>query len=367
MFHGANRRMFSVAAIDPDPKRRTAAIPSLDGWRAVAVLLVVLGHAKLIQGDLAFFGVTVFFFLSGYLITTLMMREAAETGTVHLGRFWLRRFLRLTPPLVVTVLLAYAGAAMGWIAGGTGAWGFASLLGYFHNYYVLAVQSGDSVPLGLGVYWSLAVEQHFYLVLPLLFLLFHDRERPAKMARIVAGLCAVVLFWRGWLTFGADVDFARVYFATDTRIDSILFGCLLALWKNPMVPIFAQGFALAKDRWILASGAVLILSFLVRWIPFRQSFQFTLQGLALMPLFLLSMRHPTSRWFAWLNHRWMKRIGDLSYTIYLVHCVVLFNLESRLPGRIALLAVSAMTIFVYAWCMERFVESPLRSLRRRLG
>ena len=86
-----------------------------------------------------------------------------------------------------------------------------------------------------------------------------------------------------------------------------------------------------------------------------------------MPLFLLSMRHPTSRWFAWLNHRWMKRIGDLSYTIYLVHCVVLFNLESRLPGRIALLAVSAMTIFVYAWCMERFVESPLRSLRRRLG
>jgi peptidoglycan/LPS O-acetylase OafA/YrhL len=362
-----NPGTFQVAAIEPKSRQRPAKIPSLDGWRALAVILVVLGHANVLHGELAFFGVTVFFFLSGYLITTLMMKEVLATGSIHLGRFYLRRWLRLTPPLAVTVLVTYALAAVGWIPGDRSPMGFASLVGYFHNYYFLAIQSPDSVPLGLGVYWSLGVEQHFYLVLPLLFLAFYNPKSPLAMAKVLAWICVLVLAWRIALTFAWHADFSRIYYASDTRIDSLLFGCVLALWKSPVVEAPVEGVRLAKNRWLLASGAALAMSFLVRWIPFRQTFQFSIQGLALLPLFYFSMRHPTSRWFAVLNAGWMKRLGGLSYSIYLVHCVVLFNLDRVVGSRWLCLILSFAAMFAYAWCMERWVERPFHALRRKLS
>jgi peptidoglycan/LPS O-acetylase OafA/YrhL len=94
------------------------AIPSLDGIRAVSVLIVVLSHVGLghvVPGGL---GVTIFFFLSGYLITTLLLQEHARNGSIHVGRFYIRRFLRLAPPLMITLAVAYALVLSGLVPGG---------------------------------------------------------------------------------------------------------------------------------------------------------------------------------------------------------------------------------------------------------
>lgn len=340
-------------------------IPSLDGWRAVAAVLVVVGHAELLPGALTLFSVTLFFFLSGYLITTLMLDELERSGSLDIGKFLVRRLLRLTPPLAVTLALAYLFAHLGWISGGTDPMGFASFLLYFHNYRHLAGGAPDSVPLGLGVYWSLAVEQHFYLVFPLVVVCFRRRGRFAWLPWFLAAVCAVVLGWRVYLWLAHHVDFGRVYYATDTRIDSILYGCILALWQRRAAGSRASGPARLWSPWFALGAVALAVSFLVRDMGFRTVGQFTLQGLALMPLFLWSVRFPGRFPFALLNHRLAVRLGELSYSVYLVHFVVILNIHRLVADRIAGLVLSAAIILAYALAMERFVERPLLVVRRR--
>lgn len=341
------------------------SIPSLDGWRAVAAVLVVVGHAGLIPGALTLFSVTLFFFLSGYLITTLMLDELARTGSLNAGKFLVRRLLRLTPPLVITLGLSYLFAYRGWIAGGTDPVGFASLLLYFHNYHHLAGNAPDSVPMGVGVYWSLAVEQHFYLVFPAIVIVFQRTGKLRWLAWFLVGLCALVLGWRAFLWISGQVDFGRVYYATDTRIDSILYGCILALWKrNAAQPSAGIGSPL-WNPWLPGGVVLLAASFLVRDMGFRTVLQFTLQGIALMPLFFCSVRFPGHPLFAVLNHRFAVRIGELSYSVYLVHSVVLLNIHRLTTDRLAGPVLSVAIILVYALAMERFVEKPLQAVRRR--
>lgn len=340
-------------------------IPSLDGWRAVAAGLVVVGHAGLIPGALTLFSVTLFFFLSGYLITTLMLDEIARSGRLDVGKFLVRRLLRLTPPLLVTLVLAYLLAHRGWIAGGTDFGGFASFLFYYHNYHHLAGNAPDSVPSGLGVYWSLAVEQHFYLVFPAIVVAFHRSGKLRWLAWFLLAVCAMVLGWRGFLWISRQVDFARVYYATDTRIDSILYGCILALWKRNASDRPAGSGSPLRSPWLIGGTALLAISFLVRDMGFRTVLQFSLQGIALMPLFFHSMRFPGHPVFAILNHRLVARIGELSYSVYLVHLVVLLNVPRLVADRFVGLALSAVVVLAYSLAMERFVEKPLRAVRRR--
>lgn len=340
-------------------------IPSLDGWRAVAAMMVVVGHAQLIPGALTLFSVTLFFFLSGYLITTLMLDELERTGSLDVGKFLVRRLLRLTPPLAVTLGLSYLLAHLGWISGGTDPLGFASFLLYFHNYHHLAGSAPDSVPLGLGIYWSLAVEQHFYLVFPAIVLVFRRTGRFARLPWFLACLCALVLGWRAYLWIADQVDFGRVYYATDTRIDSILYGCILALWQRRAAGPPAGARGPLRDPWLAVGAVSLAVSFLVRDMGFRTVAQFTLQGLALMPLFLCSVRFPGHFLFAVLNHRIMVRLGELSYSVYLVHFVVILNIHRLVADRVAGLVLSVAIILAYALAMERFLEKPLLAVRRR--
>src|SRR5262249_4895198 len=142
-------------------------IPSLDGLRAVSFLIVFVAHAGLnvlvrVPGG---FGVTVFFYLSGYLITTLMRVEQQVTGTVSIRHFYLRRARRILPPfylvLVLAIVLTLAGALPGQLAGRT----VAAQMLHFSNYW-FAWHGGDGSPAGTVPYWSLAVEEHFYLLFP---------------------------------------------------------------------------------------------------------------------------------------------------------------------------------------------------------
>jgi len=140
-------------------------IPSLDGIRAVAVSLVFFAHAGLehvVPGGL---GVTIFFVLSGFLITTLMRIEHARSGRIHFGGFYLRRLLRLMPPLFIVVAAAAALSAAALIDGGFTFGGLLSALFYLGNYHVIA-HDFHGMPAGIGVVWSLAIEEHYYLLFP---------------------------------------------------------------------------------------------------------------------------------------------------------------------------------------------------------
>jgi len=345
---------------------RKEEIPSLNGWRAVALILVVLTHANLVPGGFGILAVMIFFFLSGYLITTLMMEDAIEKGSIHLGKFYLRRFLRLMPPLFVTLSIAYPLVGLGIVSGRTGLAGFLSLLFSYHNYFYLFLDHADSVPLGLGICWTLAVEEHFYLVLPILLAVMLRRRAMGRTKYLMAALCVVVLVWRIVLSTVLYADFDRIYYATDTRIDSILFGCLLALWKPPVKTEHPERWGTLHHVLISVSAAALAASFLLRNEEFRKTFQFSVVGLALMPLFHFSIRFPDSSVFRLLNHRVLSRIGSMSYTIYLVHCLVLFNIGKWVPGRLWGLLLSLVLIGAYALLMERYVELPFRTMRRRL-
>lgn len=342
-------------------------IPSLDGLRALAVGLVFFSHGGLdsvVPGGL---GVTLFFVLSGFLITTLMRLEQRERARVDLRAFYLRRVLRLMPPLVLVAAAAGAAAALGWIGGGFSTRGLLAVLFYFGNYHVIATGFGG-VPEGLGVIWSLAVEEHYYLLYPPLALAL-VRAGPRAAATVLGLLCVAILGWRVALALrGASVDYLTM--ATDTRADAILVGCALAFWANPALQRPAPVASLpARERALAAlCAAVLLGTLLFRDDFFRVTARYTLQSLAIAPLLWLAVARAEHLPFRWLNARPMVYVGTLSYTIYLSHQLILGGVARNAPqlGTAATLALAAMLTLAVAEPMRRWVEQPCARLRRAL-
>lgn len=351
----------------PGRSATTGEIPSLDGVRALAVGLVFFshgGHGQVIPGGL---GVTIFFVLSGFLITTLLRREYAAAGTLDLRAFYLRRVLRLMPPLLIVAGAAGLLASWSVIEGEFTGRGLLSVLFYLGNYHVIATDFGG-IPAGLGVIWSLAVEEHYYLLYPPLALVLLRRGRPRLSVAILVFLCIVILVWRIWLYLnGASV--LHLTMATDTRADAILIGCIMAFLRNP-----ALGTTVAprprRDLFI-AAGCVIVLlgTLLYREEAFRLTLRYTLQCLAIAPLLHLSIVHARAapvRWF--LNSRPMVYVGTISYTVYLSHQVILYGVMRHSPelGWPVTLAITMLITLAVAETMRRWVEQPCGRLRRRL-
>jgi peptidoglycan/LPS O-acetylase OafA/YrhL len=351
---------------------RTLAIPSLDGLRAVAVGFVVAAHLGLSRWIPGEFGVTIFFFLSGFLITTLLRMEFERTGGISLRRFYLRRVLRLLPPFYLVLGLACLLTLTGVIAGQTLRLdAVLPQLLYMSNYQV--VQSGWWVgrPPGTAIYWSLAVEEHFYLVFPLLYLLLRRHlPSPRRQLAVLLGICAVVLAWRCFLVLDLGVMKDRTYVATDTRIDSLLFGCMLAVYGNPVLDRLAGPDRRWRSLWLPLGLAALLLTFAVRDQRFEETVRYSIQGLALVPVFVVAVR-----WHDWgivrlLNLGWVRFLGVLSYLIYLVHFIVFYAVQDpRLHLRSPLLeaAVTLLLTLAIAVAVHRLVERPCARLRRRLS
>lgn len=341
-------------------------LPSLDGIRAVAALMVFVSHAgygHVIPGG---FGVTVFFFLSGYLITTLLRREFERGGTINFRAFYLRRIYRILPPMytvIAVIVCVYAVVGFGTSVSGTY---IASLLLQFNNYYTL--YNGDAGVLpATGPFWSLAVEEHFYLIFPALFVFAWRRWPGAGVARLFIGLCLAVLVWRYVLILGMHAAWERTYVATDTRLDSMLFGCIMGVWMNPALDADPFRSRTAKVAWLGMGVALLLAGFVIRDPDFRATLRYTVQGLGLFPVFWLAVRHPDWPIFRILNTAPMRWLGVLSYSFYLSHAMWL-DMAARLTGRHG--APTAVVAFVltvaFAWCVYRVVEVPFARLRRRL-
>lgn len=225
-------------------------ITGLDGIRAIAVIMVLAYHLKLALFKSGFLGVTVFFVLSGYLITGILISEVEEEGTIDLKNFWLRRIRRLVPAVMsMAVVIIFVSAVVNRIIFTKGCKDFlASVLG-FNNWWQIfnkvSYFEAAGVPSPFTHCWSLAIETQFYLIYPLILLgiykLVKSREEGrAKRGLLFAGvtlLLALISVILMIVLFDPQQDASRVYYGTDTRAFSLLFGALLAiLWEYQMVP-----------------------------------------------------------------------------------------------------------------------------------
>jgi peptidoglycan/LPS O-acetylase OafA/YrhL len=346
-------------------------IPSLDGIRAVSVLIVVLSHSSLgdiIPGGL---GVTIFFFLSGYLITSLLLAEHARTGKIDILKFYARRVFRLMPPLFISLAIAYGLTYSGLLPGGITLKGLAAQLLYFANYYGIFLDPGNTIPDGTGILWSLAVEEHFYIFYPLLLtLLLGSALRPRAIGTLLGIGCLVILAWRVHLVLSPGFVSERTYYASDTRIDSIIYGCILAVVANPVRDRHRTS-AMSPGQWALFITALgtFLLTLLYRDTAFRETVRYSLQGLALMPLFYFAIRFSDNKLFRNLNSLWAIKLGTYSYAIYLVHLVVINVIATNAPAmatRFFILFPAALLISTaYAAAMDRFVDRYFKTLRRK--
>lgn len=349
-------------------------LPVLDGLRAVAILLVVASHAGLERIVPGAFGVTLFFFVSGYLITRQLLGGLATRGRIGLGGFYLRRVLRLAP-----AGLAYTALAGGLYVAAGGritAPGWVSAVFYGANIYDLWIGYRSTLPgvrHPFNILWSLAIEEHFYAIWPLVLGLVW---RGRWLVVALLALCAAVLAWRVWLFAHCATDFSsvcgrpqtgqwrfnRLYQGTDTRLDSIAWGALLAVIEQRHPDLVLR----ARAVWP-AGLAVLVAAFLPHGDFMRQVVRTSLQGVALLTVFpaLLHGRHLMQRA---LCTRPALLIGRLSYSLYLWHWGALAVADSLArPFGARWLAVALPLSTILATASYVLIERPMLRLRRRAG
>ena len=301
-------------------------VPALDGLRAVAIVMVVGYHVNRGMVPAGYWGVILFFVLSGYLITRLLCAEVDRNGRVDVRLFYLRRVLRLLPALIVVCLVL--------LAVGTAWSGVVPTLGYYANYARIA--GLDVGPLAHT--WSLAVEEHFYLLWPLVIVAVPARQR----VRVIGLLAAAAIAWRVIAT--GVMSPSWVYNATDTNAAALLAGCYLAV---------ARPRAWRWARWSIP--ALLALMFLP--VFGEESPAFVWGGFVAIGLGVVAVQHAVLR-PSWLEGPVLVWLGKASYGLYLWHYVLVRSdipIWAALPLTVASAAAS--------WYL---VEEPVRRWRVRL-
>ncbi len=332
--------------------------------RAIAFFIVFIAHAqpfKVLPGG---FGVTIFFFLSGYLITSLLREEARQTGTISLKGFYLRRVLRIFPPCYVTIIFVSLLAAAGLLYNRESYASLISAFLYFSNYW--NILGWGNLPAGLGVLWSLAVEEHYYVIFPLLYWWFvrsgMDRRRQAAVLIV---LCLGALAWRCYRALVWHTSWENIYEGTDTRFDSILAGCVLAMVANSRLGDRVQWLTRHAGT-IAGSGALLIvICFVYRNSLFRDTVRYTLLEIGLMPIFFYVTLQRKSFVTRCLEWRGLRHMGQLSYSMYLIHNTLFHHFYHYYRPSLLLAGGILLVTIGYAQAMRTCVELPLQKIRGR--
>lgn len=348
-------------------------ITGLDGIRAIAVIMVLAYHLKLALFKSGFLGVTVFFVLSGYLITGILISEVEEEGTIDLKNFWLRRIRRLVPAVMsMAVVIIFVSAVVNRVIFTKGCKDFlASVLG-FNNWWQIfnkvSYFEAAGVPSPFTHCWSLAIETQFYLIYPLILLgiykLVKSRgEGRAKRGLLFAGvtlLLALISVILMIVLFDPQQDASRVYYGTDTRAFSLLFGALLAiLWDYRMVPRRLS----ASVNMVLGSVSFAVL--LVMTIAINGSSNFWYRGgqfvgtiLTVLVIYTVSGR---KTWLSrFLSNPVLKWIGDRSYSIYLWHYPIILLISKGIKASWWITLIEIVLSVVLAELSYRFIETPIR-------
>lgn len=344
-------------------------IPSLDGMRAVAVMIVFVGHGALIGGPWpGHLGVTIFFFLSGYLITTLLRREYEASSRISLPSFYMRRLIRITPPALVSIILCSLAGFLLLVPSNQNVWGTLATILNYTNYYIVYSDGHGGLPPESSMLWSLAVEEHFYLLFPAaLLIMLRRRLSYRRVASIL--LVAVVLapVWRVLLALNG-AGFYRLYTSTDTRFDGLLAGAAFALVCNPVM-----GDRLPFEvrerffiRWVMPAAVVALALLSVVPRPVRVTIADTPIYALLAVIFWGIIVFPQRGLARLLNHRWVMHLGALSYSMYLVHRLILAVVHQHLPNPLISDLVALIITLVTAQAIYAVVEKPLAALRRRM-
>jgi peptidoglycan/LPS O-acetylase OafA/YrhL len=337
----------------------TIRIQSLDGLRALSIALVLLWHLAGNQGipftradlalDFGALGVRCFFVISGYLITTLLVREHARTGRISLRDFFLRRTFRIFPAFYVYVLVVAVGAWLG-----------ALVLARHDVTFALTYTMNYHHPRGwpLGHIWSLSVEEQFYLLWPALMALAGPRWiRVIALAMIVLAPAFRVAAWF-WAPYRDDV----IVEAYPCVMDAIAAGSALALFRAELA-------ASPRYQWFLRSPLFVIVPAVMFYcnLPNRVAFEYTvaitLQNLGFA---LIIDRYASASGgpiFAALNWRPLAWIGTLSYSLYLWQQPFLDRESTRW---FTAFPVNLVLVFACALASYRLVEKPFFALRDRL-
>ncbi|CAH2465581.1 MULTISPECIES: acyltransferase family protein [Bacillus] len=352
-------------------KKNSRYMVGLDSLRGLAILGVILYHINFSWMPGGFLGVTVFFVLSGYLITDILAMEWKRNKRIDLKKFWLSRARRLLPGMFVMLVITLAwitifhsslletmrGDSLAALFYVSNWWYIYHKLSYFDNFNQLSP---------LNHFWSLAVEEQFYVVWPFIISLglYHIKKQSRMILLICLGAVASALAMAILYEPGADPS--RIYYGTDTRAFSLLIGAALALiWPsdrlaNKIIP---------KARLILdvVGGTALIIILLMFWKtnqydPFLYNGGMVLLSIA-TALLVANLAHPASRIAQFLRFRPLRWIGIRSYGIYLWHYPILTLTTPKVnAGDFSLIRATLqfLLIIMIAQISWKFIEKPIR-------
>jgi peptidoglycan/LPS O-acetylase OafA/YrhL len=376
---------FAAEPVPPPDAPRLTHVRSLDGLRGVAVLAVVFYHFAPDVMPGGFLGVDLFFVLSGFLITSLLVNEWGGTSRISLSSFWIRRARRLVPALflVLVAVGVYALLVPDKVDGQRFSVDGLSALGYVANWRFIS--SGQSyidqflshTPSPLRHTWSLAIEEQFYLVWPLVVWLCPPR--------LVAPLCAVILVAEPIARIYAramDTKVLWIYLLTWYRLDGLAIGAFLALAaRRGLLPLL--------DRWVPAVVIVCVAGLIVcaimgghtwwwnRWI---QQYGYSLIAVAAGAMLVSAVTRPAdSLWPRMLSAGWLRAFGKYSFCLYLIHLPVMRVVMEYVlnPAEYETLGIArwiaqglfygaaTAPAFGLAWLSWRLFEAPILRLKAR--
>ena len=353
---------------------RLAYMPGIDGLRAIAVIAVLLYHAELPFVAGGYLGVEVFFVISGFLITSLLVREWQKNGSINLGRFWFRRARRLLPAvyLLIVAVLAFAVISLRQEVASL-RWDALAAAVYANNWYQIFSQQSYFEAVGrpslLRHLWSLAVEEQFYIVWPVVLYvcLRWLTNRRLKWLTLICLAGAVASSMLMASLYAPDADPSRIYYGTDTRAAGFLVGAALAAWVSARTN--QQRIAPRLGIVIDLLGVVSLIGLLGCFVFLNEIHPYLyLGGFGLIGILsvgaIVAADHPNARFVpALLRPRLLVWVGLRSYSIYLWHWPVFMvtrpGLDIALDG-IPLLALRLVITLLLAELSYRFVERPIR-------
>jgi peptidoglycan/LPS O-acetylase OafA/YrhL len=354
-------------------------MPGLDGLRAVAVLAVIVFHLGFDWAPGGLLGVGIFFTLSGYLITDLLLAQLSARGRIKLGSFWLARARRLLPALFVMLAIVVAWVTIfGPAQPDQFRKAVVSAVLYINNWQQIfgnVSYFARFAPEGpLNHLWSLSVEEQFYILWPFLLLVGTKivRERPLpsgvrpRLALVTVGV-AIVSSIEMAILYHPTLDPSRIYYGTDTRAGGLLFGAALAMvWPSRRLSkrITPQARNMLDGLGVLGLAIIALMIWQVgQFDSFLYQGGFVVLSLATV-MVLMPLAHPACRLGTFLGMRPLRWVGVRSYAIYLwqTPVIVLTAANAQNPQDEGLLrkALQVAAIFGISALSWRFVEEPIR-------
>lgn len=345
-------------------------LPSIDGLRALAIIFVLGYHFKLPFWRGGFIGVDIFFLLSGYLITTGLLREWQKSGDFNFKKFWLKRLRRLLPALVVMVVVILLISFLFYPKVFSKSWGdgLAGIL-QVNNWWAIfqEIPYFDTFgsPSPFKHLWSLGIEGQFYFFWPLvLFGLLKLFKKRQHVLKIIIGVGILSALLMAVLYGNSGID--RVYYGTDTRLFTILAGCSLGfIWPYTILPstISRQTRELFDGLGLLSLvGLVMLAMLLNEYQSFLYRGGFVLVAV-LTIILVTTLVLPTTRLGAYFSHPWLIWIGQRSYSIYLWHFpIIALTTPVKLIGTFQPLLISLQLLLtlLISELSFRWLEEPIR-------